>query len=77
MSTFNQTIFVKQENIAGLWQLQYSLVIYHTTSAITSLPANFANTVSSRQCMWFLAELSQAGHIAQNALPMNQWVEFW
>jgi hypothetical protein len=75
LSTYEQTIFVRQELVNGQWELQYSPSIRHSTSATSvALPANFTRSVSLRQSFWHLATLAQAGHVATNPLPSAQWV---
>ncbi|GKZ37058.1 hypothetical protein AbraIFM66950_008448 [Aspergillus brasiliensis] len=52
MSTYNETIFLRQvQNTATrLWELQYSPVIHHSTSADL-----VSGTPSLRQCIWHVA----------------------
>ncbi|OXV07058.1 hypothetical protein Egran_05177 [Elaphomyces granulatus] len=73
VSTYEETIFLRQELVAGNWGLQYSPVIGHSTSATVITPANFSGTVSLRQCFWHLSALARAGHVAMNTLPEAKW----
>lgn len=73
LSAYEETIFLCQELVAGNWELQYSPVIGHSTSATIITPANFSGTVSLRQCFWHLLALARGGHVVMNTLPEAQW----
>lgn len=65
MSTYDQTIFLKQElSASGEWELHYSNVRKHTDTS-----------ASIRECVYFLVDRAQAGHSAANNTRMGRWVE--
>lgn len=72
MSTYNETFFVRQEQdtITGIWELQYSPVIKHSTSADLR-----SNIPSLRQCIWYVARCAEAMPYVQNNTPSQRWVK--
>jgi hypothetical protein len=46
VSTYEETIFLRQELVTDNWELQYSPVIGHSTSATVITPANFSGTMA-------------------------------
>jgi hypothetical protein len=74
ISTYNQTIFLRQEHRQGQWTLDHSRVIYSNARRAT-LTAPINGSISVRQCMWYMMHLAQAGYAAGNNTPMNRWVQ--
>ncbi|KAJ5200276.1 hypothetical protein N7491_008923 [Penicillium cf. griseofulvum] len=60
-STYNETIFLRQVNVQGVWTIEYSEVINDTSD----LPI--------RQCFWYLAQLAAAvaGQPVNNTIPKH------
>jgi hypothetical protein len=48
LSNYEETIFLRQVVNGGVWELQYSSVIEHTTVGEQRTPANFEESVSLR-----------------------------
>ncbi|KAF4154853.1 hypothetical protein CNMCM8927_008968 [Aspergillus lentulus] len=68
MSTYEDTIFLRQVQAAGTWSLQYSEPIPHTNRG--------PQAVSVRMGMWFLVDEVQQGRSrANNLLRKTQWVK--
>ena len=80
LSTYSQTIFVRQVFNRTQWELQYSPIIYHSTRSLVippnaALPPNASNIVSLRQGMFYLAhQVSTTGFTSVNTEPMAQWL---
>jgi hypothetical protein len=60
LSTYEETIFLQQVQVNGLWQVQYSPTIRWNSA-----------TVSVRQCFWHLSVLAADGQRAVNPNPKN------
>ncbi|GKZ85502.1 hypothetical protein AnigIFM56816_011469 [Aspergillus niger] len=74
MSTYNETVFLRQEFDAatGSWELQHSPVIYHSTSADLE-----SSRPSVRQCIWYIATWAQVLPDVQNGTPTALWIGPW
>lgn len=67
-STYNETIFLKQEQSAnGTWELHYSSIVKHTQMGGND------DQASLRECTFFLAVLASRGHQANNQTPQGSW----
>lgn len=71
-STYEITVFLKQEYHEGQWALFYSdLVPQHQKGSRRHNELH----VSVRQSLWFLCQkIGQEGHAANNTVPMASWV---
>ncbi|CEJ55195.1 hypothetical protein PMG11_01464 [Penicillium brasilianum] len=75
LSTYDETIFLRQELINGVWQVSYSPVIKGSTSYVPSNATNVLGSpvVSVKQCFLYLASLAvQQGPVFNNT-PQSQW----
>lgn len=70
LSTYNQTLFLKQEFFEGQWCLFVSEVIDSTTAG-----GPRADKPSLRECFWLLCNLAAQDHFANNDVDWGQWLE--
>jgi hypothetical protein len=75
LSTYTQTIYLKQEFRQGQWTLYHSSVIDHNAQRSTP-GAHIDGNVSLRQCMWYLMHLAETTHLVQNNTPIKS-VDPW
>jgi hypothetical protein len=74
LSTYNETI-LRRVCIEGVWRLEHSPVIEHTTKGQTAKPTDFSYNVSVRECLWYVCIQARTGdHRAFNSVPANEWV---
>lgn len=74
ITTFDETIFLKQVEIAGRWTLLYSKPIKRGRT-ITGDEGDAIPGATALACFWFLGlEMVENGHQAQNNLHMDDWV---
>lgn len=82
LTTYDQTIFLKQEKVNGAWRLYYSSPILASNG---EMPGDSWNSkeqydpenVSVRQCMLWLCRVTRGGpenYSAHNDTPVKQWV---
>ncbi|KAL5340320.1 hypothetical protein BJX70DRAFT_396829 [Aspergillus crustosus] len=74
VSTYDQTIFVKQELANGVWTLFYSPAIPSDAKLLEPTTVGGNPWVSLKECFWFLCKLAKAGHAANNPLSLQKWV---
>lgn len=71
VSTYDETIFLKQEVLNGEWTLLYSNAIDggNKSSASGGKPR-----VAVRECFWHFLNPINEGHGANNTVPWASWV---
>lgn len=74
LSTYNATIFLKQEIVDGQWTLCYSRPISHAEQFVDEGPGGQFSQVTLRQCFWYLLHQIDNGHAAVNPLPIKSLV---
>lgn len=77
VSTYNETIFLRQTQLAsGQWHVEYSPVIYSTDVYEPSSSQGHGSgpSVSMRQCMFYVATLASGQGPVNNQTPAAQWV---
>ncbi|KAJ5273886.1 hypothetical protein N7478_009011 [Penicillium angulare] len=76
MSNYCETIFLRQEFIAGRWIIDYSPVVRASTSYVKTDMADLQATpvVSLRQCFLAVAALAQTQGPVYNTTPNSEWV---
>lgn len=77
VSTYNETIFLRQTQLAsGQWHIEYSPVIYSTDAYEPSSSQGHGSGpfVSMRQCMFYVASLASGQGPVNNQTPAAQWV---
>lgn len=60
-STYEETIFLRQVRIHGVWRVEYSSII-----------RSQATGVSAKQCFWYLSQLAARGQPVNNPTPKDQ-----
>ncbi|KAJ5919737.1 hypothetical protein N7454_009572 [Penicillium verhagenii] len=76
MSNYCETIFLRQEFIAGRWVVDYSRVVQASTSYVKTDLGDLQATpvVSLRQCFLAVAALAQAQGPVYNTTSKSEWV---
>lgn len=76
ISTYNETIFLRQEYVNGEWVIDYSPPIDRSSSHVRSDPANVleSTVVSVKQCFLYVAKLASAQGPVQNNTPKFLWI---
>lgn len=76
ISTYNETIFLRQEYINGEWVIDYSPVIEGSTSYVKSDPANILEPpfVSAKQCFLYMARIASIDGPVQNPTQKSLWI---
>lgn len=77
LSNYEETIFLRQEFIEGRWIVDYSPVIWGSTSYVKSDLPNFqaTSTVSvRRQCFLAIGKLAEMQGPVDNQTPISEWV---
>jgi len=74
LSTYEETVFLKQEHVNGRWEIHHTDVIYHSSHYIPPSSLVPEGVVSLRQCFFYIGTLALAGPGADNRLPSIQWV---
>jgi hypothetical protein len=73
ISNYNETIFLKQEQINGQWVLYYTEPIRH--NAHYNPDSNVERRrISLRQCFLHMGERALANPNANNTTPQGQWI---
>lgn len=74
-TTYNSTIFLKQEYLNNEWVLYISLPIKHDTRSVhISSQENLRDKVSLRECFLYFMKLSSApDYRAPNNTPSGKW----
>lgn len=62
-STYEETIFLRQVRIHGVWRVEYSSIV-----------DSQATGVSAKQCFWYLSQLAARGHPVNNATPKTHLI---
>ena len=76
LTTYNQTVFLKQELVRGKWRLYFSDPISSKTGVSTKSSEGFPG-VTLRQCMLWLCSTTGEGpgtYVANNDTPINDWL---
>ena len=71
MSTYDETIFLRQIFANGEWRLQYSPVVRREALGRPTAASNPNTSVSVREGIFYMGLMSRQGHEADNATP---WV---
>lgn len=71
LSTYHQSIFLRQTYVNNAWGIEYSPIIYATTRYT---PTDGNADVSAKQCYFFLASLANAHGPVGNSTPTSQWI---
>lgn len=66
ISTYKETLFLRQVFSNGGWRLQYSPIIKNETVGHAAAPQGWMNSGSLRQCMFYLSQEAIADHRAVN-----------
>lgn len=75
LSTYEETMFFRQVCVDGVWRLENSPVIEHTTKGQTAKPTDFTYNVSVRECLWYVCiQARTVDHRAFNSVPADEWV---
>ncbi|OKO95184.1 hypothetical protein PENSUB_11263 [Penicillium subrubescens] len=75
LSTYDETIFLRQELINGVWEVSYSPVIQGSTRYVPSKPTNVVSSpvVSVKQCFLYVAGLAVHQGPVANITPKSEW----
>lgn len=73
ISTYDMTIFLKEEMIGGVWGIAYSRPIMSCTEWEQVDDGNYEDRVSLRECFLYLVHMAESDHVANNQLPWGQW----
>lgn len=78
LTTYTQTVFLKQEEVKGKWKLYFSDPIYNDTGKSTT-PAQGDSVpgLTVRHCLLWLCCITRGGsgkHVAENGTPLDQWL---
>jgi hypothetical protein len=75
LSSYDETIFLRQEKINGVWEIEYSTAINGITSYVQSDPTDLLGTpiVSVKQCFLYVGTLASGHGPVDNATPRPQW----
>lgn len=77
LSTYDETIFLRQQEVNGEWEIEYSAVIHASNSYVRSIPTDLLNSpiVSVKQCFLYVACLASGQGPVFNNTPKPQWVQ--
>lgn len=75
ISTYNRTIFLKQEVIGGVWTIAFSRPIRNVTEGKWVEDRDYRDNVSLRECFFYLVNEAERDHMANNQLPREQWIK--
>lgn len=75
LSTYEQTIFLRQELVSGRWEVEYSPVMRGSADYVPSDPGDTSGTpaVSLKQCFLYVAGLASVQGPVSNTTPRSQW----
>ncbi|KAL2817038.1 hypothetical protein BDW59DRAFT_166073 [Aspergillus cavernicola] len=73
VSTYQQTVFVKQEVRNGVWTLVYTDVVPGSNVFINTSDGVDMSMVTLRECFWYFVHLVEQNHAANNTLPAGEW----
>jgi hypothetical protein len=71
LSTYQQTIFLRQTYVNNAWGIEYSPIIEPTTRYT---PTDGNAPPSAKQCYFFLSGLANAHGPVGNSTPRTQWI---
>lgn len=74
VSTYAQTVWLKQEEVEGERVLFYTGAIFANASYADAAGPGESPKVTVRECFGYLGHLLNEGHTANNPMPVNHWV---
>jgi hypothetical protein len=74
LSTYAETMFIRQRMINGTWTVEYSPVIHGSTSYVRSTSPLGTPIVSAKQCFLYVASLASQQGPVHNPTPKPLWV---
>ncbi|KAI2791878.1 hypothetical protein POX_c04758 [Penicillium oxalicum] len=75
LSTYDETIFLRQRDVHGTWRVEYSEVVKRYDSPEISLATHNFQAVSVRQCFLYFATIASQQGPVFNSTPKVQWVK--
>lgn len=75
LSTYEETIFLRQRHDSARWVIDCSPVIFASDAYTEWNPVNTSSTVSLRECFFHIATLALPEGEINNQQPRSEWVD--